>query len=223
MDRRKDFKTRALFESLLSKMTREELLEAAMDSFFDTLTGLPKRNALSKSLELMGDDVMFCLIDIDNFKFINDVFGHQAGDQILIKLSKIMELESLGHAYRLGGDEFLIVDSEPSIRAVIDRIRHDASKVDLYFTALRDYKEIEEGSLVIKKGIDISVGIGKEIQDADAAMLNDKKEREITGIRSVRGRIPRGYSYVPMERLREIYDLPETKRTKDSQVKWPAA
>lgn len=80
------------------------------------MTGLLNRNGFNLQLEeyLEGNKQKNCvgiLLDVDNFKFINDVYGHTIGDQVLLQLS-----QSLVQAFpdnsiiaRNGGDEFCII------------------------------------------------------------------------------------------------------------------
>ena len=64
-------------------------------------------------------DVCFTLlyIDLDNFKFCNDTFGHDVGDEILIAFSRLFErvTKNNGYIVRYGGDEFLIVMPDHAI------------------------------------------------------------------------------------------------------------
>jgi diguanylate cyclase (GGDEF)-like protein len=86
---------------------------------FDTLTGLANRasilGALSEALAAVdrrsGDGVGLLLLDLDKFKEINDTLGHQAGDQLLIKVAeRLTALMPAGQCIgRLGGDEFVVV------------------------------------------------------------------------------------------------------------------
>ena len=87
-------------------------------AFYDTLTGLTNRRLLEDRLSLMiankkrNDNhgaVLF--LDMDNFKTLNDKFGHQAGDDFLIEvasrlLSCVREVDTVS---RFGGDEFIVV------------------------------------------------------------------------------------------------------------------
>jgi diguanylate cyclase (GGDEF)-like protein len=61
----------------------------------------------------------FAMVDLDNFKQLNDQYGHQMGDQCLHEFAKLLEaaVGSLGYIYRYGGDEFslLFVDLELSV------------------------------------------------------------------------------------------------------------
>lgn len=104
-------------QSMLIK-SREELAYRAVH---DSLTGLLNRGAildvlgkeLSRSLR-HGDELAVGMCDIDNFKKVNDTFGHQAGDSVLcavadILRSSVREYDSVG---RIGGEEFLIIIPE---------------------------------------------------------------------------------------------------------------
>lgn len=85
-------------------------------SLTDSMTGLLNRNGFNLQLEdyLEGNKQKNCvgmLLDVDNFKFINDVYGHTIGDQVLLQLA-----QSLQHAFpdnsiiaRNGGDEFCLI------------------------------------------------------------------------------------------------------------------
>lgn len=87
----------------------------------DALTGLPNRvlindrleNALEK-IKRSEKKLALLYLDLDNFKHINDAFGHTAGDDLLIELSRrLANLMRTGDTIaRLGGDEFLILLSE---------------------------------------------------------------------------------------------------------------
>ena len=95
--------------------------EIHFQAHHDTLTNLPNRKEFKYRLQHAVDtakerdlDHALCFLDLDQFKIINDTCGHKAGDQLLIKISqliqeKIREYDTLG---RLGGDEFgLLLES----------------------------------------------------------------------------------------------------------------
>jgi diguanylate cyclase (GGDEF)-like protein/PAS domain S-box-containing protein len=96
------------------KMQEEKLAELAMH---DPLTGLPNRRMLEVILprlieetELGKTSALF-FIDLDNFKEVNDNFGHQVGDELLIELGRWLkkQLREGDLLVRLGGDEFAIL------------------------------------------------------------------------------------------------------------------
>jgi diguanylate cyclase (GGDEF)-like protein/putative nucleotidyltransferase with HDIG domain len=86
------------------------------ESLSDVLTGMPNRRALTRALEAYTHDgggagVVLALYDLDGFKHYNDMFGHQAGDALLIRLGHALTdaVDGHGQAYRMGGDEFCVL------------------------------------------------------------------------------------------------------------------
>ncbi len=80
-------------------------------SDMDYLTGLPGRSGIYHYYsELNDDDVLHAMfVDIDNFKRINDTYGHSMGDRLLVSVSRHIMQFSLGYVFRIGGDEFVIL------------------------------------------------------------------------------------------------------------------
>jgi len=80
----------------------------------DSLTGIPNRRGfLQRCAEMLEQPkpdqlIVVLLLDLDGFKHINDTFGHEAGDQVLITTAQRFseQTEGMGYAGRLGGDEF---------------------------------------------------------------------------------------------------------------------
>ena len=83
----------------------------------DPLTGLANRAGLREALDELADDGLFpvtaVVVDIDNFKDVNDRYGHDAGDAVLVALATRLGSCAAARATvaRLGGDEFAIVAS----------------------------------------------------------------------------------------------------------------
>ena len=77
----------------------------------DDLSGLLNRRAFFNALEAEKSDGALLLIDIDQFKQINDTFGHQAGDDVICGVSNVL-LQAFGHdsntVARIGGEEFAV-------------------------------------------------------------------------------------------------------------------
>jgi diguanylate cyclase (GGDEF)-like protein/PAS domain S-box-containing protein len=86
-------------------------------AYYDPLTGLPNRAQLETELRRCvtragrsGRSVALLLIDLDNFKLVNDSFGHGAGDRLLRRIAgRLRGVQGEGMLARLGGDEFLIL------------------------------------------------------------------------------------------------------------------
>lgn len=129
-----------MLESLLCQLVyplRNCLLykQALSSALQDDLTGLGNRaayeNSLAREVELskrQGTPLSLVIIDVDNFKAINDAFGHQSGDRALKTLAKTT-LESMRRydmAFRFGGEEFVLLLSNTDINAariVAERLR----------------------------------------------------------------------------------------------------
>lgn len=85
----------------------------------DALTGLLNRRAFERditdALEQSGEAVSLLHIDLDRFKWVNDTFGHAAGDSVLKTAAARIQLtlDGIGRSYRVGGDEFMIVLRNP--------------------------------------------------------------------------------------------------------------
>lgn len=81
--------------------------------FTDPLTGLSNRlqyNQLEAELELCSQPQAWLVIDLNNLKYINDHYGHLAGDRMLIRFAKLLQqLFPQELLFRMGGDEFLLV------------------------------------------------------------------------------------------------------------------
>jgi diguanylate cyclase (GGDEF)-like protein len=95
----------------------------------DALTGLPNRRAFDERLEtLLASESTFglALIDLDNFKDMNDRLGHAVGDDVLCAFARVTQrtLRATEELYRLGGDEFaLLLRSGETATHVVARIR----------------------------------------------------------------------------------------------------
>lgn len=97
------------------------------DALTDALTGLGNRRKLLRDAEeLFGEatnerPVLFGMFDLDGLKKYNDSYGHPAGDALLLRLGTRLEraVAPIGHAYRIGGDEFciLVAGDEQQCRA----------------------------------------------------------------------------------------------------------
>ena len=97
------------------KARENQIMELA---YFDALTGLPNRLLMNDRLNqamLTGEREQaygaLLFIDIDNFKFINDTYGHDVGDQLLKKAAHRIQqsVRSVDTVARFGGDEFVVV------------------------------------------------------------------------------------------------------------------
>ena len=77
----------------------------------DSLTGVLNRGSYDKLLDEQEGDFALILIDVDRFKEINDKYGHEVGDQVLQRVSSIIDnsFRSTDYVCRIGGDEFAVI------------------------------------------------------------------------------------------------------------------
>ncbi len=122
-------------KKIIEKIKRE-LSEKDELIYKDELTGLLNRRAFERDIrELVKNNVPFSLamIDLDNFKQINDTYGHQFGDEVLKGFADVVEhtLRESDRKYRVGGEEFIIILPKtelPIAYKVIERLRENFNK-----------------------------------------------------------------------------------------------
>jgi diguanylate cyclase (GGDEF)-like protein len=110
----------------------------------DSVTGLMNRFAMSRQIgTYIANEKPFCLafVDLDNFKSVNDLYGHKTGDQVLIQVAKrlLTLMEDDIHCARFSGDEFaLIIPYQPVQAARVYRQALELIKLpfDLEYNAL---------------------------------------------------------------------------------------
>lgn len=117
-------------------------------AYFDALTGLPNRRhfdeVLKKELALIerkGYESCLVMLDVDGFKCINDVYGHPAGDNLLVQLSQLLSrsIRKYDTLCRLGGDEFIILLPQTSLTeamAFAERFRKRLAPCSFQFDSL---------------------------------------------------------------------------------------
>ena len=134
-DKRLHHRTHRLANSLAQ--ANQELVQAALH---DPLTHLPNRMLLQDRIEQAIEDasrrnslvaVMFC--DLDGFKLVNDVYGHQFGDRLLVQMAERVRslLRPQDTLARLGGDEFVAVlgvESADDAEMIAERITNAAAQ-----------------------------------------------------------------------------------------------
>ncbi len=106
----------------------------------DAMTGLRNRGSGEKAItELMaeGTEGMFCLLDADKFKSINDTYGHGVGDKVIKEIANCMKkaFRNSDVTFRLGGDEFAAyaigITDEEHAQIVTNRLFNLIDKIDI--------------------------------------------------------------------------------------------
>ncbi|HBQ54010.1 MAG TPA: GGDEF domain-containing protein, partial [Erythrobacter sp.] len=149
---------------------REELEAARNDAQRDELTGLANRRAIDAHLAELaekGDARVIALVDIDNFKSVNDRYGHGVGDRVIKLVASTLE-DACAPQFvgRWGGEEFIVVMPSSDLAAVVKRLNQArATLADTEFK-LRETDE-PMGLISFSGGVALAVGAG----DANAAAL----------------------------------------------------
>lgn len=157
-----------LMEKLLKRFGfRSELDEIRSMALHDALTGLPNRLLLEDRTDMalaharrQGGKVAMLFIDIDNFKHVNDLHGHKAGDQLLVLIGSMLRarLRESDTLARWGGDEFVVLLPDPGdysgARAVAGKL----------MTAVQQRLRVDH----MDNSVTLSVGIALYPDDADS-------------------------------------------------------
>lgn len=170
------------------RMKSEELRDLATR---DALTGLFNRNffelAMPRELERIkrqGCTALVMMVDIDNFKYVNDTYGHLHGDKVLKEAAAILSgsIRAADLLVRFGGDEFVIVATScagKEIDALVKRISDQTLDWNRKW-------ETADFSLSFSIGysyLDPSKPIGEAIKAADEMMYEEKQEHRKGGRR----------------------------------------
>ena len=153
------------------KHIREMNVQLEQSSVTDMLTGLYNRQGFAKTLreemKKHSDSPNFTTtvlyIDLDNFKFYNDTFGHAIGDVILVSFAEIFKeiARDRGYAIRYGGDEFVIVlpeSSEEEGVAIAKSIYQRLDETDGFAARLKE-KMGKNFTIDPKNRVSCSIGI----------------------------------------------------------------
>jgi diguanylate cyclase (GGDEF)-like protein/PAS domain S-box-containing protein len=175
--------------------------------FFDALTGLPNRAQLESRLRAAvtrarrrEQAVALLLVDLDNFKLVNDSLGHTAGDRLLRRIAgRLRGAEGAeGVLARVGGDEFLVLlgdlprgVAEATARAAADELAHRLGEP---FTVAGAEFHVE-ASVGISIFPDDADGPEALMQHADSAMYQSK------GRGRAASTVYAGVTHDPLERL----------------------
>ncbi len=169
-----------LFGYFFSQSVLEQHQQLSRMATKDALTGVGNRRALDQKMaELLATQnrkpypLSVILLDLDHFKEINDDYGHMIGDQILIRVTEIIDgrIRATDALYRFGGEEFVIV----SLELDLDQATRLAEQIRVL---------VENHELVSERPVTISLGVAQYtigesaeswINRADEALYQAKK------------------------------------------------
>ncbi len=155
----------------LESAVREKTRELEEQYFTDSLTGLPNRYRLQE--ELMREEITaLAIVNVDDFKEVNDFFGISIGDEVLIQIGHWLS-ELSGSCYRLGSDEFALTFHEPLDQKELEHRLGTLLKLleEKIFT-------VKEESLNIRVTIGVALGCEAALSRADIALHHAKNNKQ---------------------------------------------
>lgn len=179
----------ALGEDIRKALTARENAQLAELALHDALTGLPNRRYLAEHtdrfFESHRDHVAAVFLDIDDFKAINDTYGHDVGDAVLVTLGRRLRETSREQdiAVRMSGDEFVVlchgVDQRTAHTIASRLVQHLARPMEVAGTSL---------SITVSAGVEMAAQHERFedlLRAADGAMYRAKR-----GAKSLEPRAP---------------------------------
>ena len=138
----------------------------------DSLTGLYNRKKLDEILveqfarfRRKHRPFALLMLDLDNFKAINDSYGHAAGDEVLVKVASILRqsVRTVDYVVRYGGEEFVAVLAETTAEEALEVAERIRSGVDI--------PSIRAGNQVISVTVSVGIAQSREGDDSPEMML----------------------------------------------------
>ena len=163
----------------------EQLISLHEQATLDYLTGLNNRryfieegNELVKKYRSSETDYAVALMDLDNFKGINDEHGHEAGDAILTQFGEYLRHAfSRFHLARYGGEEFVVVIGgldESKVFDLVDQFRHYISE-QIFILPDDDYIRVSVSVGIAGAGSTAGLDLKDLLQRADEALYQAKE------------------------------------------------
>jgi diguanylate cyclase (GGDEF)-like protein len=185
----------ALIKILRQKegMLKELYLEKERLNYYastDVMTGLLNRRSglelLDKvfNLSKINDEkFVICFVDVDKLKLVNDTFGHEEGDKLLINVGKILRksIRKTDFVIRMGGDEFLVVFPKTTMKEANIAWYRICRRIEQTNKYSDNYKiSLSHGFYEYNKEIHKEMSINDLIKKADAEMYKKKfKEKKL--------------------------------------------
>lgn len=161
-------------QDITEQKKREEWMQYKMEH--DELTGTLNRTAFNRVTKLLEDNLTpfaLILLDIDNFKTINDTHGHDVGDEVLSQLITALneKMRSVDKIFRIGGDEFAIIMNRITLEQA-NRVKSLINQVNEI--TMSDMNDVPPFS--ISAGVTFSICYNENVfHNADKALYRTKE------------------------------------------------
>jgi diguanylate cyclase (GGDEF)-like protein len=156
----------------------------------DAMTGLLNRRSGLESLDkvfnfskINDEKFVICFVDVDKLKIVNDTFGHEEGDKLLINLGKILteSIRKTDFVIRMGGDEFLVVFPKTTIKEANGAWHRICKRIEQTNKNSHNYNlSLSHGFYEYNNELHKEMSINDLIKKADAEMYKKKfKDRKL--------------------------------------------
>jgi diguanylate cyclase (GGDEF)-like protein/PAS domain S-box-containing protein len=167
---------------IATDVTQERIYEQMIlnNANTDFLTGLYNRRYISEYIEQEEEaPLVVYYMDLDNFKHVNDAFGHQAGDDALKLTADVLKKTMPeGIIARIGGDEFMVIElgdyTEEGVEAKRKMLQQNLDEAYAQVKELQDIS-VSVGTAHSKKGKNV---MDELVHEADASMYREKMEKK---------------------------------------------
>ncbi|MDF2874708.1 MAG: diguanylate cyclase domain protein [Sporomusa sp.] len=171
---------------VVSDITREKRSEEQVQqyAYHDHLTGLPNRRLLDDRLSIAiaqakrsTELIAVIFLDLDNFKPVNDTYGHDAGDELLQQLANriVSNVRDGDTVSRVGGDEFVVILPKVKTKLETEQLAIRLLKACRKPFIIRNNKVFVSASIGVSMFPDDGMDISDLIRSADIAMYQSKR------------------------------------------------
>ncbi|SMC97843.1 PocR ligand-binding domain-containing protein [Sporomusa malonica] len=172
---------------VVSDITREKRSEEQIQqyAYHDHLTGLPNRRLLDDRLSVAiaqakreNELIAVIFLDLDNFKPVNDTYGHDAGDELLQQLAnRIVSTVRAGDTVsRIGGDEFVVILPKVKTKVEAEQLAVRLLEACRKPFIIRENKVFVSASIGVSIFPDDGMDISELVRTADIAMYHSKRK-----------------------------------------------
>ena len=170
--------------ALIMKMKTNELRQTVR---LDSLTNLLSRKTILEQAKIelsrsrySGNPFSIIVLDIDNFKNINDLYGHQAGDDVLQRISACLKqsIRKTDMAGRIGGEEFIILlpdTNEDNAVTIAEKVRNSIERLN-FDSDIKPELEMVSASFGVSTAVDKSKNFKDLYAQADKALYKSKRD-----------------------------------------------
>ena len=169
----------------LQRRVHGVVAELSRQAHTDPLTGLANRRALLDALERemaahlrRGNALSLMMIDVDQFKQLNDAAGHEAGDEVLRELADVLSRETRRGdlASRFGGEEFIVIMTDCALPDAVARADQLRAKIAAESAGWHHALTVSIGVAELPRDTPESDGGARLIRQADAALYAAKQD-----------------------------------------------